>query len=639
MSSPAPRPSAPSAHLTGWGAFLPGDPVGNDEVEQRLGQIGHVPSALREPVLARNGIRTRHYALDDEGRPSLLNEELAERAVRAALAERGVDAAAVGMLAVGTTQGDLLVPGFASQVHGRLGGGPAEVLSVGGVCAASIGALAGAVRAVRCGDHALAVAAASETPSRVLRAERFAAYDQGDCAEARRARADAEFLRWMLSDGAGAVVVEPRPRTDGPSLRVDWIASASHAHERPLCMFAGTSLADPSDLAAGSTWLDRPDAPGAVNLRQDVRRLRGLVELGVATYRGLVDDGRIDEDAVDVVIAHLSSAAFLEQTDAELARTGCRIRRDRFWSNLATRGNTGAASIYVALDEAMRTGVVRPGHRALLMVPESGRSQIAFVHLTCVGPEAGDPATPDREVARSVGAAVAPAAEPPTPLTRVQAGLDAVRRELADDLAAVPLVRRLEAGTATLGDYRALLWHLRQQVVLGTTWIARAASRFGPDHADVRAVALGHAAAEQGDFRLLEDDHVACGGTLADIQGGAPNAGTRALAAYVASEADQPDPWGVLGAMAVIEWLGAHRAGRWRDAFVAQLGLAPDQVTFLAHHARADEAHVATLDLLLAEACRRSPDAADRIVDVARTVARCYVLQLAEIERSAAVRS
>jgi 3-oxoacyl-[acyl-carrier-protein] synthase III len=637
MSSPTPTPSAPSAHLTGWGSFLPGAPVGNDEVEQRLGQIGHVPSALREPVLARNGIRTRHYALDEDGRPSMLNEQLAERAVRAALAERGVDAGAVGMLAVGTTQGDLLVPGFASQVHGRLGGGPAEVLSVGGVCAASIGALAGAVRAVRCGDHALAVAAASETPSRVLRAERFAAYDQGDCPEARRARADAEFLRWMLSDGAGAVVVEPAPRADGPSLRVDWIASASHAHERPLCMFAGTSLTDPSDLAAGSTWLDQPDAAGAVNLRQDVRRLRGLVELGVATYRQLVDDGRIDEDAVDVVIAHLSSAAFLVQTDAELARTGCRIRRDRFWSNLATRGNTGSASIYVALDEAMRTGVVRPGQRALLMVPESGRSQIAFVHLTCVGPE--EIAVSGREVAGAVVAAPEAATEPDAPLARVQAGLDAVRRELADDLAAVPLVRRLESGTTTIGDYRALLWHLRQQVALGTSWIARAASRFGPDHADVRAVALGHAAAEQGDFRLLEHDHVACGGTLAEIQGGAPNAGTRALAAYVASEADQPDPWGVLGAMAVIEWLGAHRTGPWRDAFVAQLGLAPDQVTFLAHHARADEDHVATLDLLLAEACRRSPDAADRIVDVARTVARCYVLQLAEIERSPEGRS
>ena len=95
----------------------------------------------RVRVLAANGIRTRHYALDERGETTMLNEELAAAAVTLALKDRGLAVDEVTMLATGTTQGDLLVPGFASMVHGRLGGGPMELLSAGGVCASSMAAL------------------------------------------------------------------------------------------------------------------------------------------------------------------------------------------------------------------------------------------------------------------------------------------------------------------------------------------------------------------------------------------------------------------------------------------------------------------------------------------------------------------
>src|SRR3954447_23807112 len=220
---------AGEAYITGTGAYLPGDPIGNDELAARPGGDGLRAARARARALAANGIRARHYATDDKGQTIQLNEQLAAEAIRRALADRGLPPAAVGMLATGTTAGDVLVPGFASMVHGRLGGGRAEVLSASGVSASSMAALRAAVAAVRLGEHRVAVAAGSELASRSLQAGGDGQADAPDTA----------FLRWTLSDGAGAVVVEPAPRPDGPSLRVDWIRLSSHAHEHPACMSAG----------------------------------------------------------------------------------------------------------------------------------------------------------------------------------------------------------------------------------------------------------------------------------------------------------------------------------------------------------------------------------------------------------------
>src|SRR5216684_6360293 len=232
------------AYITGVGAYLPGDPVGNTELAARFGDGSPRGAALRRRALAANGIRTRHYAVNDKGMTVMLNEELAAHAALRALRDRGLPVSAVRMLATGTTAGDVLVPGFASMVHGRLGGGPMELLSAGGVCASGMAALKAAVSAVRLGEHPVAVAVGSELVSRSLLTS---------AADA----PDTSFLRWTLSDGAGAVVVEPEPRPDGLSLRVDWMHLVSHAHDHPVCMSAG--LAAGRAPGTGATWLDRPD--------------------------------------------------------------------------------------------------------------------------------------------------------------------------------------------------------------------------------------------------------------------------------------------------------------------------------------------------------------------------------------------
>ena len=192
-----------NVYITSVGAFLPGEPVDNEGIDARLGILESGSDRLKRRMLEANGIELRHYAIDDNGKTIFLNEELAEHAIRAALKERGVTPDEVTMLAVGTTQGDLPVPGFASMVHGRLGGGPMEILSAGGVCCSGVAAIRAATDAVQLGRHDMAVAAGSELVSRSLRADRLATNG--------KPAFDAEFLRWMLSDGAGAVTIEPAP--------------------------------------------------------------------------------------------------------------------------------------------------------------------------------------------------------------------------------------------------------------------------------------------------------------------------------------------------------------------------------------------------------------------------------------------
>ena len=600
------------AYITGAGAYLPGEPVDNQQLAAMFGGGSPRDAALRDRALAANGIRTRHYAVDGDGQTLMLNEELAAHAVRSALADRGLPVSAVRMLATGTTQGDLLVPGFASMVHGRLGGGPVELLSAGGVCASGMAALKGAVSAIRLGEHPVAVALGSELVSRSL---------VGRPADT----ADTGFLRWTLSDGAGAVVLEPAPRPGGLSLRVDWMHLVSHAHDHPVCMSAGLDFG--TGPTAGATWLDRratagPDGDGPPPLRQDMSALPALVDLGVAEFTALVQAGRIDP-GVEHVLCHYSAEHFRAKLFARLREAGHEPDEERWFTNLHTAGNTGAASIYVMLAAAWPR--LRPGDRVLLVVPESGRFTLAFAMLTCVGPEGGASAA---ELAASPLGRPEPGDDPV--VARALGELAQVWAEFDRALARVPVVRRIEDGTATLDDYRALLVNLRQQVIDGGRWISLAAANFSAGMFWLRSAAIRHAADEHRDFQLLEQDYAAVGGDPRVMAITPPNVGSAALSAFVFHRAGLPDPVDLLGAMFVIEGLGLRKAGGWADRLRDRLGLRNDQLSFLRYHATGDDEHFEILRAALRSGLL--DDAAlTRIVKTARVVARLYALQLEEL--------
>ena len=614
-----------SAYITSVGAFLPGEPIGNDDLQSYLGTVPGGSDRLRRRMLDANGIEKRHYAIDRDGNSTMLNEELAERAVLAALASRGLTAADVGMLATGTTQGDLPVPGFASMVHGRLGGGPMEILSAGGVCCSGAAALRAAEAAIRLDRHRVAVAVGSELVSRALRADRFS--------QETSPGPDAEFLRWMLSDGAGAVVVEPEPRPDGLSLRIDWSHLVSHAHRFPVCMYAGA--ASNETIGPGATWQDRPTPAeahdsGMLNLRQDTSILNNIVALGVEEYIGLVREGRIVPGEIDHLLVHYSSEYFRSDIVRLMGEAGLMIPEERWFTNLRTKGNTGAASIFIMLEEAFNGGRFSVGDRVLLMIPESGRFSVSFVHLSCV----------DGSSASRTEFTAAASADP-GPVT-ARAGEASASEWLLEELAlvwagfetrlsTVPIVKRIETGTATIEDYRSLLYNLRQQVMEGARWITRASSHLTVEHTELRAEFIEHAAEEQRDFRMLEDDYVAVGGRLQEIQSGEKNVGSEALSAFMFNQANRENPLDLLGAMYIIEGLGANKASRWVGQLREQLALEPGQVRFMAYHGGADEEHTEKMfEILRSDLITR--EIAESIVHTARVVARLYALQLEEID-------
>ena len=203
--------------------------------------------------------------------------------------------------------------------------------------------------------------------------------------------------------------------------------------------------------------------------------------------------------------------------------------------------------------------------------------------------------------------------------------------ELDERLANVPVLSRLEEGTVTIDDYKRLLFNLRQQVVDGSLWISRAASNFDVDHFELRAAAIRHAEEEHRDYHMLERDYVAVGGSLDELRAGRKNLGSEALSGYMFHYADRPNPTGLLGAMFIIEGLGAQRAAGWAARFQEVLGLADNQVHFMVYHQEADGEHTGNMNAILTSGIIDDVDA-DEIVRCAQVVARLYALQLEELD-------
>ena len=202
---------------------------------------------------------------------------------------------------------------------------------------------------------------------------------------------------------------------------------------------------------------------------------------------------------------------------------------------------------------------------------------------------------------------------------------------LEDRLAEVPVLRRLAEGTVTLDDYKRLLFNLRQQVVDGSPWISLAASSFDMDHFTLRSAAIRHAEEEHRDYQMIERDYVAVGGTLEEIRAGRKNIGSEALSGYMFHYASRPNPVGLMGAMYIIEGLGAKRAAGWAERFQEVLGLADNQVHFMKYHQEADAEHTGNLEAILTGGVVDEA-AADEIVRCAEVVARLYAMQLEELD-------
>jgi hypothetical protein len=198
-------------------------------------------------------------------------------------------------------------------------------------------------------------------------------------------------------------------------------------------------------------------------------------------------------------------------------------------------------------------------------------------------------------------------------------------------LARLAIVQRLHSGTFTRQDYLRLLLNLRQQVIEGSRWISRGASSFDRRHSDVRSIVIGHAHAEHRDFELLEKDYIEAGGDPEQIRNRPRNPGSEALHGYLMYRAGEPNPFGLLGAMWIIEGLGEKMANDWAARIEQIKGLGASQTRFMRYHGTNDRSHMNQLYALLNRACT-SPEIAADIVTVATVVGRLYALQLEEID-------
>ncbi|MCP3057641.1 iron-containing redox enzyme family protein [Myxococcus sp. K38C18041901] len=613
--------------ITSLGKFLPGEPITNEQMEDYLGRVRGKPSRARARVLSQNGITQRHYAIDREQRTVLRNWDLAVNAIQDALSRSPITLGEMDLLVTATTQGDLVLPGFASQVHRALGGPACEVASLHGICSSGMQALRAAALQVSGGEAKRAVVCASELVSRLLKARHYEEVTADDSVPF-----EAEFLRWMLSDGAAAAVVQDRPHPTRLSLKVEWMDIRSHANRHELNMYVGARYTPEGGF--GPTWLDQPSvteaaAQGAFNIKQDIRRLESLVALGVDGFFALMDQGLLRPDEVDWFCIHYSSHYFKKPIVDLLGRGGVRIPEEKWFTNLSTRGNTGCASIFLMLEELVNEGRARPGQRIYCMVPESGGFITCHALLTVVGPERA--ATPSFESADELG---------PLPLSPRADG-EPVREQLVRELThvwvdfesrlqQVPILDKLRRGVFTVEDYRELLVNMRQQVVEGSRWIARAASSITAEHLALRSSFIRHARDEHRDYEMLEGHYVSVGGTHEAITRAPKNIGSEALSAWMFHRASQENPFDLLGAMFIIEGLGSRVARRWGTAIREQLRLEDEQVRFFLYHGDNDATHLDRLDGALGSGIL-TPELAARIVKTAKVTARLYLLQLEEL--------
>lgn len=620
-----------SVYINAIGKFLPGEPISNDEMEEYLGLINGQASRSKSRMLNQNGIQNRYYAIDKNQKTTESVAGMTAKAIEACLSKNNIDNTAIEFLSAATTQGDLPIPGFASMVHGASELPICGISSHQSVCAAGMMAIKNSFLHVQAGEVDNAIACAGELPSRMFKAQRFE--NQKTITEKGSLPLGTDFLRWMLSDGAGAFLLQDKPAKDAFSLKVEWIELKSHASNFEPCMYAGMNKT--AEGEQGKTWIDydsfsAADEAGAINLKQDIRLVNNIVGLGVQHFFQLVDRGKIDPKNLDWFLCHYSSEYFKKPILDLLDKGGVTIPEEKWFTNLHSKGNTGAASIFIMLEELLYQKDLKDGQKILCMVPESGRFITSFMMLTVVGPTRKQKELPltmqDEILAPTISTEGKPIQE------WLVRGLTSVWVDFENDLRSAPIIKKIYNGTITLEEYRRLLFNLRQQVVDGSQWIARAASNVSMEYFDVRSAFISHSRDEHRDYQMLEKNYVNCGGEKEDLYTGEKNVGSEALSAFMFHTASQPNPFALLGAMFIIEGLGNRIAGKWGRAVQQLLNLNDDQVSFFTYHEISDsnENHFERFENAI-NSDALTEDLAKKILKTAKVVAKLYRMQLAEI--------
>lgn len=377
-----------NVYITKASKYLPNQPVQNDEMEDFLGRINNQSSKARRIVLRNNGIKTRYYALDKQGNSTHSNAQLTKNAILNLL-DDNFTKEDIEILSCGTSTPDLLLPSHAAMVHGTFGNNKSvELNSSSGVCNSGMNALKYGFLSIRSGNSKNAVCTGSERVSTWMKAEKFE--NEIDSLKELKEQPiiafKKDFLRWMLSDGAGALLLQDSPNENTISLRIEWMESYSYAHELETCMYAGGEKLENGDLKPWSDYTSEEWLKDSIfSLKQDVKILNeNILIKGVESMKNAMDKHQLSSEKIDYLLPHVSSNFFVQGLYEEFKKKGIEIPLNKWFMNLSEVGNVGSASIYLMLEELFNKGELKKGQRIMLCVPESGRFSYAYAYLTVV---------------------------------------------------------------------------------------------------------------------------------------------------------------------------------------------------------------------------------------------------------------
>lgn len=301
------------SRLIGTGSYLPGPAVGNDDLARRGIDTSD------EWISARTGIKFRYLA--DEGQTA---SDLALEASRRALEAAGLQAVDLDLIIVATSTPDYIFPSTACLLQGKLGNQGATAFDVQAVCSGFVYALTIADKFIRSRSHRRALVVGAEVFSHILDWS-----DRGTCV--------------LFGDGAGAVVLEA---AEEPGI----LATALHADGAHHGI-----LSVPGSINNGQVTGDpflRMDGQAVFKFA-----VRVLAEVASECCQA----AGIEVSAIDWLIPHQANIRILEATAKKM-----KMSMEKVVVAVDRHGNTSAASVPLALDEAVRDGRIQSGQKLLL---------------------------------------------------------------------------------------------------------------------------------------------------------------------------------------------------------------------------------------------------------------------------------
>lgn len=611
-----------NVYIVSAGRFLPGEPIDNDQLDQYIALINQQSSRIKKRILNDNGIVTRHYGINTKGETQVSAAQMAANAINHCLQQTNIDLEDVSMLCTGTSGADVLMPGFANMLQGHMHAAPMETRSHHGICASGIAALKDAANHVDNGTHQYAVVATAEYPSRLFKKVRYEpmGYDIDF---------NAHFLRWMLSDGAGALCLANTPAGQTRlSLKLDWAYTKSFSGDYPTCMQMGLKKDNDSQSFMDYPSFSFAEADGALTLRQDIRLLPQLFEVGIHEYAELVKHRWLDPNSIDHFLCHYSSEKLGTVCNELMSKAGLAIPRERWYSNLAACGNTGAASIFIMLADFLAQKELKEGEKIFCFVPESGRFTVSYMQFTVVN---GKHPAVSTETDTANPPHQAKPEQSPVVQQLLQA-LSSIWHEYRSNIWRTPLVKKILTNNLNTDDYINWMACWIPQVREGSKWMKLAANNLSPNYQQLKELILMHSGEEQNDFMILFEDYLASGGQTKTIEDLQRNPGGEALNSYMYRQAMKTDAFGLLGGIYIIEGTGQRIIPALLPLMRHQIDL-PDQCfKFLNYHGENDVNHLqrwlTAVEMVLSTSNEKQiKHIHDEIISTARHAALLYHMQ------------